>query len=150
MPNQPMLIAEFLNGLVYCPQGKTVIRDNNVTFQPDPDNARSTIRCSVYRIVDSIDGIFEAIRIAVLEGKNGSFRCLDFTNIRPNGAKVEDTGGFASGPVSFLRVWEAGAVHTNSIIKGIAILADNHADIEEWKAHKSENLIVAWYTPYGK
>lgn len=108
-------------------------------------NPGSSISCGIYAVQDSIAGIFDGIRLAVLDCTVGGFRCLDFTGVRANGEPVLDTGGIASGPVSFVQVWDSGVANANAIIKGIAILKSDHKDIDEWKEYKPENLLIGWY-----
>lgn len=106
---------------------------------------RSGLYCPIFGVKDSISGIFDSIRQAVLECAEGGFQCLDFTDVRANGESVVDTGGIASGPVSFVKVWDAGVENANAMVRGIAIISEDHPDIETWKAYEPKNLIIGWY-----
>ena len=58
-------------------------------------------------IADSMDGIFSALREAALTLQQGGGIGYDFSTLRPKGALVEGVGADASGPVSFMEVWDA-------------------------------------------
>lgn len=54
---------------------------------------------------DSLDGIFAALREAALTMQQGGGIGTDFSPLRPYGAQADATGGMASGPVSFMHLW---------------------------------------------
>ncbi|GIK85073.1 MAG: hypothetical protein BroJett026_05540 [Betaproteobacteria bacterium] len=56
-------------------------------------------------IEDSLDGIFGALRESALTMQQGGGIGLDFSTLRPSGAPADATGGRASGPVSFMDLW---------------------------------------------
>ena len=58
-------------------------------------------------ITDSMDGIFSALREAALTLQQGGGIGYDFSTLRPRGATVKGVGADASGPVSFMDVWDA-------------------------------------------
>ncbi|MFM8747601.1 MAG: adenosylcobalamin-dependent ribonucleoside-diphosphate reductase [Aestuariivirga sp.] len=58
-------------------------------------------------IPDSLDGIFTQLKEAALTMQQGGGIGLDFTTIRPKGAAVKGIGADASGPLSFMDVWDA-------------------------------------------
>ena len=58
-------------------------------------------------IPDSMDGIFSALREAALTLQQGGGIGYDFSTLRPKGALVKGVGADASGPVSFMEVWDA-------------------------------------------
>ncbi|MEP6830801.1 MAG: ribonucleotide reductase N-terminal alpha domain-containing protein, partial [Rhizomicrobium sp.] len=58
-------------------------------------------------IHDSMDGIFSALREAALTLQQGGGIGYDFSTLRPKGAPVAGVGADASGPVSFMEVWDA-------------------------------------------
>ena len=58
-------------------------------------------------IPDSMDGIFSALREAALTLQQGGGIGYDFSTLRPKGAAVAGVGADASGPVSFMDVWDA-------------------------------------------
>ncbi len=59
------------------------------------------------RIPDSLNGIFTALKEAALTMQQGGGIGHDFSTIRPRGAPVKGVGADASGPVSFMDVWDA-------------------------------------------
>jgi ribonucleoside-diphosphate reductase alpha chain len=58
-------------------------------------------------VPDSLDGIFEAVKEAALTMQMGGGIGVDFSTLRPRGAPVVSIGADASGPVSFMHVWDA-------------------------------------------
>jgi ribonucleoside-diphosphate reductase alpha chain len=56
-------------------------------------------------IEDSLDGIFAALREAALTMQQGGGIGMDFSTLRPESAPADATGGRASGPVSFMDLW---------------------------------------------
>jgi len=58
-------------------------------------------------IPDDLAGIFEHIREAALTMQQGGGIGMDFSTIRPSGARVQGVGADASGPISFMEVWDA-------------------------------------------
>lgn len=58
-------------------------------------------------IPDSLDGIFEHVREAALTMQQGGGVGMDFSSIRPSGAPVIGVGADASGPISFMDVWDS-------------------------------------------
>jgi len=88
------------------------------------------------RISDSMDGIFSALREAALTLQQGGGIGYDFSTLRPKGAAVAGVGADASGPVSFMDVWDAmcRTIMSAGSRRGamMATLAIDHPDIEEF------------------
>ncbi len=63
--------------------------------------------CFTLPVPDSIDGIFEAMKQGAIIHKTGGGTGYNFSPIRPEGSPVRSTDGVASGPVSFMRVFNA-------------------------------------------
>ena len=59
------------------------------------------------RIEDSISGIFEAVQEAAITMQQGGGIGHDFSSLRPKGAPVKGVGADASGPLSFMDVWDS-------------------------------------------
>ena len=58
-------------------------------------------------VEDSIPGIFQALQETAITMQQGGGIGLDFSTLRPNGTRAKGAGAIASGPVSFMRVWDA-------------------------------------------
>ncbi|MEA2946811.1 MAG: ribonucleoside-diphosphate reductase alpha chain [Alphaproteobacteria bacterium] len=91
-------------------------------------------------IPDSMDGIFSHLREAALTLQQGGGIGYDFSTLRPKGAAVEGVGADASGPVSFMEVWDAmcRTIMSAGSRRGamMATLACDHPDIEDFVAAK--------------
>ena len=90
---------------------------------------------------DSIQGIFNTLREAMVTLQAGGGVGVDFSTLRPAGAPAVSSGGVATGPVSFMKVWEAAstALESNNLRRGamMATLRCDHPDIETFVEAKS-------------
>ncbi len=91
-------------------------------------------------IEDSLDGIFQALKEGALTMQQGGGVGYDFSTLRPRGAPAVSAGTVASGPVSFMRVWDAmcATMLSTGARRGamMATLRCDHPDVEEFIAAK--------------
>ena len=93
-------------------------------------------------IPDDMSGIFEHLREAALTMQQGGGIGYDFSTLRPKGAPVKGVGADASGPLSFMDVWDAmcrtimSAGHRRGAM--MATLRCDHPDIEDFIEAKRE------------
>src|SRR6201996_5867514 len=94
------------------------------------------------RIEDSMSGIFGALKEAALTLQHGGGIGYDFSTLRPKGALVKGVGADASGPVSFMDVWDSmcRTIMSAGSRRGamMATLSINHPDIETFIDAKRE------------
>ena len=93
-------------------------------------------------IPDSLSGIFENLKEAALTMQQGGGIGYDFSTIRPKGAEVKGVAADASGPLSFMDVWDAmcRTIMSAGSRRGamMAVMRCDHPDIEDFVAAKSD------------
>ncbi|MBL6426844.1 MAG: adenosylcobalamin-dependent ribonucleoside-diphosphate reductase [Maritimibacter sp.] len=93
-------------------------------------------------IPDSMGGIFDMLKEAALTMQQGGGIGYDFSTIRPKGAGVKGVAADASGPLSFMDVWDAmcRTIMSAGSRRGamMATMRCDHPDIEDFIAAKSD------------
>ncbi|OGI46579.1 MAG: ribonucleoside-diphosphate reductase, adenosylcobalamin-dependent [Candidatus Muproteobacteria bacterium RIFCSPHIGHO2_01_FULL_65_16] len=99
--------------------------------------------CFVMGVIeDSMDGIFDGLKEGALTMQQGGGVGYDFSSLRPQGLPAKGVGTIASGPVSFMQIWDAMCATLLSMgaRRGamMATLRCDHPDIEAFIAAKHE------------
>jgi ribonucleotide reductase alpha subunit len=99
--------------------------------------------CFVLPVYDSIEEIFDAVKNAAVIHRSGGGTGFDFSRIRPENSSVKSTNGMASGPISFLKVFNSA---TDVIKQGgkrrgasMAVLRCDHPDIVKFIQAKQKD-----------
>ena len=92
--------------------------------------------CFIFDLEDSLDSIFSVVKESAKTFQHGGGIGYDFSKLRPEGAGITTTGGFSSGPLSFMKVINI----TGEVVKGgglrkaaiMSTMRVDHPDIESF------------------
>ena len=100
-------------------------------------------------IEDSLDGIFTALRESAVTMQMGGGIGLDFSTLRPAGMRTKRVGAIASGPVSFMHVWDTmcATLVSSGNRRGamMATLRCDHPDIENFITAKQQSGVLTHF-----